>query len=304
MPFDDSRRLTGSNLFFDSAGAVLEAVDITVDEGLLADWRSRVLRARSWLQWPDRAAKTRGKSREQEAAPLPRAIERAESIAIRRHAGATALALAAPFDQLFTATEVNEWALCSALVAADPARWRDLQGALVAAARTAVADSSESAAPAARTPIPVAFAVALPVLEERAAFARFATLSKLEAAPSLRALVAAADARGLLHVLDENHLTLGSGAGGRTWPVDALPDVPHVPWADLYNVPSVIVTGSNGKTTTVRLLAACIRAHGWRDGYNVAFSDGSVRFLPKGIDEKLLRALITIAGGEPAAPVD
>ena len=63
-------------------------------------------------------------------------------------------------------------------------------------------------------------------------------------------------------------LTLGSGAGGRTWPVDALPDVSQVPWADLRDVPAAIVTGSNGKTTTVRLLAACVRAHGWRDGYN------------------------------------
>ena len=37
---------------------------------------------------------------------------------------------------------------------------------------------------------------------------------------------------------------------------------------ELRNVPTAIVTGSNGKTTTVRLLAACARAHGWRDGYN------------------------------------
>ena len=64
------------------------------------------------------------------------------------------------------------------------------------------------------------------------------------------------------------YLTLGSGAGGRTWPVDALPEMSEVPWADLRDVPAAIVTGSNGKTTTVRLLAACVRANGWRDGYN------------------------------------
>ncbi len=45
-------------------------------------------------------------------------------------------------------------------------------------------------------------------------------------------------------------------------------DVEQVPWAELRDVPAAIVTGSNGKTTTVRLLAACARAHGWRDGYN------------------------------------
>ena len=55
MPFEDSRRLTGSNLFFDSPGAVLETLGVTVDDAVLAGWRSRVARARTWLQWPEHA---------------------------------------------------------------------------------------------------------------------------------------------------------------------------------------------------------------------------------------------------------
>ena len=106
------------------------------------------------------------------------------------------------------------------------------------------------------------------MLAEPVAFSRFMTLSNIESAPQLRNLVAAADERALLHVLDETQLTLGSGAGGRTWPVDALPEMSEVPWAELHDVPAAFVTGSNGKTTTVRLLAACVRANGWRDGYN------------------------------------
>jgi cyanophycin synthetase len=251
LPFEDSRRLTGSNLFFDSPGAVLETVGVTVDDALLAGWRSRIVRARWWLQWPEHAAKPLTMLR-------PRAADRARSIANRRHAAGTALAFAAPVDQLFTATEINEWAFCAALIEADPVRWSQLEGALIAAAREAAANSTVSAA----------FSVALPVLDEPAAFSRFTTLSKIESAPRLRNLVAAADERALLHVLDETQLTLGSGAGGRTWPVDALPESSEVPWEDLTNVPAAIVTGSNGKTTTVRLLAACARAHGWRDGYN------------------------------------
>ncbi|HET9472530.1 MAG TPA: Mur ligase family protein [Steroidobacteraceae bacterium] len=256
MPFEDSRRLTGSNLFFDSPGAVLETV--TVDDAVLAGWRNRIARARSWLHWPERAAKS----------SRLRAMERARSIAIRRHASGTALALAAPVDQLFTATEINEWAFCAALIEADPDRWSQLEGALIKAAQTAAMDAGESLEPGARLPMPVAFAVAPPVLQESAAFTRFTTLSKIESAPRLRSLVAAADERALLHVLDETQLTLGSGAGGRTWPVGALPEVSEVSWADLSDVPTTLVTGSNGKTTTVRLLAACIRAHGWRDGFN------------------------------------
>jgi UDP-N-acetylmuramyl tripeptide synthase len=41
-----------------------------------------------------------------------------------------------------------------------------------------------------------------------------------------------------------------------------------VPWAALHTIPIAAITGSNGKTTTVRLVAACARAHGWRDGFN------------------------------------
>jgi cyanophycin synthetase len=72
----------------------------------------------------------------------------------------------------------------------------------------------------------------------------------------------------LPHVLDESDLTLGCGAGGRTYPLAALPTVAEVPWDELHGIPTALVTGSNGKTTTVRLLAACARASGWQVGYN------------------------------------
>ena len=258
MPFEDSRRLTGSNLFFDSPGAVLETLGVTVDDAVLAGWRSRVARARSSLDWHERAAKSL----------RPRATVRARPVAVRRHADGAALALAAPVDQLFTATEINEWAFCAALIEADPVRWNQLEGALIEAAHAAATRASESADPGAPPRMAVAFTVAPPVLDESAAFSRFTTLSKIESAPQLRNLVAAADERALLHVLDDDQLTLGSGVGGRTWPVYALPEVSEVPWADLRDVPAALVTGSNGKTTTVRLLAACVRAYGWRDGYN------------------------------------
>jgi UDP-N-acetylmuramyl tripeptide synthase len=215
---------------------VLETLAVEVDATLQAEWRSRVARARASLRWPNEAA----------------------SLVARRHAAGTSLAIAAPLDQLFTATEVNEWAFCAALVAADPVRWSYLETALIDAARAAAEQSSMSAA----------FAVALPVIHEQAAFARFAKLSSIEGSPRLGALVTAAHSRALLVLVDDDCLTLGSGAGGRTWPLDALPDVEQVPWNELRNVPTAIVTGSNGKTTTVRLLAACARAQGWRDGYN------------------------------------
>ena len=57
------------------------------------------------------------------------------------------------------------------------------------------------------------------------------------------------------------------GSGGRDFPLAQLPAASAVPWHELYDVPTAIVTGSNGKTTTVRLLAACARAHGWPSAF-------------------------------------
>jgi cyanophycin synthetase len=228
----ESRRLTGGNLFFASTGAVLDLVGVPADDGLIDAWRDRVERAGSRLGWVNR-----------------------RSVA-RPHAGGASLAIAAPYDQLFLATEVNEWALCAALIERDPARWSGLESLLVAEALQAAENAANPAAEIA------------PVIEESAAFARFERLSSLESHPQLRSLLEAAARRGLPHVLDESELTLGAGAGGRNFPLAALPNVADVRWEELRDIPTAIVTGSNGKTTTVRLLAACARAHGWRAGYN------------------------------------
>jgi UDP-N-acetylmuramyl tripeptide synthase len=222
----------GGNLFFASTGAVLEVLGVPLDDALIDGWRTRVERAGARLQWVNRAA------------------------VARRHAAGASLAIAAPDDQLFLATEVNEWALCAALIELDRARWDTLEEALVAEALRAAADAHNPAA------------AVQPVLEETAAFARFARLASLESQPRLRALLDAAAARGLPHVVDESELTLGAGVGGRNFSLNALPGITEVPWHELRDIPTALVTGSNGKTTTVRLLAACARAHGWRAGYN------------------------------------
>jgi len=232
LPFEDSRRLTGPNLFFASTGAVLDVVGVPIDDALIAAWRGRVGRAGARLGWVNR------------------------QVAVRRHANGASLAIAAPYDQLFLATEVNEWALCASLFERDPVQWSALEGLLVAQALQA---AENRANPAADIP---------PVNEESAAFARFERLCSVESQPKLRTLLDAAATRGLPHVLDELQLTLGAGVGGRSFSLTALPAVTDVRWEELRDIPTAIVTGSNGKTTTVRLLAACARAHGWHAGYN------------------------------------
>jgi UDP-N-acetylmuramyl tripeptide synthase len=174
-------------------------------------------------------------------------------IVARRHASGASLAIEAPFDQLFTATEINEWALCAALLERDPGHWSGLADALLVAAREQ-ATEPDSVVP--------------PVLDTAAALARFELLAGREIRSDIRRLIAAAESRGVRHVLDEQMLTLGAGAGGLSWPRDSLPKVVRVPWDTLHEIPVAAVTGSNGKTTTVRLIAACARAHGWCDGYS------------------------------------
>jgi cyanophycin synthetase len=192
---------------------VLETVE--GDAATLDGWARRVRRARQELRWP--------------AAP---------EHAIRHHTGAS-LAMAAPPDQLFTATEVNEWALCAALAERSPDRIPSLVEALAA-------EQPEEAEP--------------PVLEERGALFRLRQRAAREANPRLSALVEAAAARGLQYFTDDDTVTLGAGAGGRSWPLADVPDRASVPWHALRGIPTALVTGTNGKTTVVRLVAACAKA--------------------------------------------
>ncbi len=93
-------------------------VGVPVDDELIDAWRARVLHAGEHLGWTNRAA------------------------VARRHAAGVSLAITAPLDQLFLATEVNEWALCATLIERDFKRWSQLEEALLAAALDAAADSA------------------------------------------------------------------------------------------------------------------------------------------------------------------
>ena len=212
---------------------MLEAPAELIDDGLIDAWRTRVQRAAARVGWSS------------------------VQTAARHHARGCSLALTAPIDQLFLATEINEWGLCSALFERDPMRWRGLEEALIAEAREN-ADDDET--------LPDE---ELPVIDEAAALSRFERLAAREARPRLRALLTAATLHRLPYILDEADLTLGAGAHAVTYSIFELPDgIDEVPWQQLRDVPTAVVTGSNGKTTTVRLLAACARAHGWQTAYN------------------------------------
>lgn len=218
-PFEDSRRLTGANLYFDGAGTALEtARGLAFDAAVVQRWRGNVARLRAALDWPDGA------------------------VFVREHATGASLAFEAPPDQLYTATEANEWALHAALgLRAD--------------------DTPVDADNASPRPHVAHF-------DDDEALRRLRELAQAEARPAMLALVAAARARGVPAHADDEVLSIGEGEASLAWPMDALPDIDAVSWPRLRAIPKAVVTGSNGKTTTVRLLAAMLRAHGLASGYS------------------------------------
>ena len=147
------------------------------------------------------------------------------------HAQGATLAFAAPEYALLTATEVNEWAWERS--AAPDGAWVPLQ--------------------------PASDDMALLATE----FMRRATA---ELSGPVQRLKAAALTHGLPVFEDDDSLSIGAGRGSHTWPHAALPLPMDVQWAALHDIPTVLVTGSNGKTTTTRLLAAMVQAAGLHAG--------------------------------------
>ena len=143
--------------------------------------------------------------------------------ASRPYPGGLTLAFRAPTDALYAATEINEWAFARAA--------EDLGG---------LADD-----------------VLAGVGEDH-------TLAELEASaedernPALLALERAADQHGVTFLWDDDEASVGMGAGGQTWPVGEIPE--RVDWSSIHDIPAAIITGTNGKSTTARMLGAIVRA--------------------------------------------
>jgi cyanophycin synthetase len=181
-------------------------------------------------------------------------------VAVRRRPALAQLFIAAPPDGLLTATAVNEqaWALAVAL-----------------SAEAASDDAPAFPADADARLEAVADALRTQWLEEHARFGRAALLN------------AAARAHGAQCLIDEEIVSIGTGVGAQRWAIGAEPDPAEVAWTAVHDIPIALVTGSNGKTTTTRLLAAMWRTAGrcvgWScsDGVMVAL-DGAVHALEHG----------------------
>jgi UDP-N-acetylmuramyl tripeptide synthase len=152
-----------------------------------------------------------------------------ESLATRSWADGVSVFHSAPVDALYAATEVNEWA------------WAAAEGDLLETATW-------------HEP-----------LQEAAT--RLQRLIAEERNPALMTLRATARESGVSFLSDDDHVSVGTGAGSRCWPVAELPSVADVPWPEIHDIPRVLVTGTNGKTTTVRMLASIVDAAGRIAGF-------------------------------------
>jgi hypothetical protein len=90
--------------------------------------------------------------------------------------------------------------------------------------------------------------------------------------PKWVALRDEASRRGVACIADDRYLSLGMGTGSAGFETSALPSLPDVPWEAIHDVPTVMVTGTNGKSTTVRLLGAIVTA--WGKTAGLSTTDG------------------------------
>ena len=145
-----------------------------------------------------------------------------DGVVTRPYAGGFAVAVPGPIDTLLAATEAAEWAADSAIDA--------LSG--------------------------------LPHHSLEPRRSQIAAMVAEQSSPRLLAIARAARARGLPLLWDDERVTVGAGARSRSWPRAEVPDASDIPWAELAGIPMAFITGTNGKTTSARLVARLGREGG------------------------------------------
>jgi len=100
----------------------------------------------------------------------------------------------------------------------------------------------------------------VPDFEEKVAEIRKAIAEEIN--PPLLALRAAAIKHGVSFLWDDDEVSVGHGSHSRTWPFRSLPGPDELDWSLFRDIPVGIVTGTNGKTTTVRIAKHLLQSAG------------------------------------------
>ena len=140
--------------------------------------------------------------------------------------GGVSLAFTAAIDALYAASEINEWAWAECDAEFNGAEPPDFDQTVAALKASAVEEANDR----------------------------------------LLAMQTASVARDVTFLWDDDEASLGLGRSSDTWPVRELPDVESINWGTYSDVPVGLVTGTNGKTTTVRLATHILRGAGLNVG--------------------------------------
>lgn len=87
-----------------------------------------------------------------------------------------------------------------------------------------------------------------------------------EVNPALLSLMLEAEKRSVTCISDDDDVSLGMGRTVDIWPARQLPSVEQVNWQKYHDIPRAFVTGTNGKSTSVRLAAQIAKAAGINAG--------------------------------------
>ena len=138
------------------------------------------------------------------------------------------LGFSAPIDALYAATEINEaaWKMTSNSILENDDKTTELSGLI-----NSLNDS---------------------IKEERN--------------PKLLELIDSAEDKNIAYLVDDDEFSLGYGTGSQTWDINDLPNIKTIDWDTYKTVPTALVTGTNGKSTSVRLSAHILKQAGVRCG--------------------------------------
>ena len=89
---------------------------------------------------------------------------------------------------------------------------------------------------------------------------------KAELNPALVKMCAAANEHDVRFLQSDNVVSIGTGTGSRQFEVDSIPAPQEIDWNQISDVPVVLITGTNGKSTTVRLMESILATDGMMTG--------------------------------------
>ena len=209
---NDSRRLTGANLYWDRPAAI---IDVDFEPGSLGPDEFGTITEALLNAWGTAARQ------------LLKAVGQGdEQLNKRVFDGGVSLLISASVDALYSMCELNEVAFAQAL-----------------------AEISDG-----------------PVVDVESETHRLSELFAEESYLPVLKMQQAAASHGAPFLWDDDEVSVGYGRTAIVWPSDSVPEPESIDWSTVRSIPVGLVTGTNGKSTTVRMAASIIRAAGLSAG--------------------------------------